>query len=676
MDTTPESERDIADPKPGFRFELYGAHFEVTIVHAGMVRYAATAGGRQHRIQLVEFRKLRRAGLLLPSNDSPPSVEQEAAPVPLSTMSAVESRGTIRTRRYVSAAITELSSPRSLTALVSVIASTSALIEDGKPPSPRTVARWVKKHLENRPLVATGRRSSGNRTLRFTPDVELKFLEALPVYLTPEHRECKDVRDTLIGLLAEGNLLSSDGKPVKVMSLRTVQRRIRKLDPFEVVRARKGPQAALRFARASGTKIISPRPLLFVMIDTHCVDVLVIDPDTGEIIGRPYLVCILDVRTRAIVGFHVSMRAPSAITTLAAMKSMLRRGNHGLPGGVPISVTPDNGVEFANTPVQRLWGHLNCIVEPAQKADPNGKANLESFFRTYERALVHKLTGTTFSNPTERGNYPSADRARFTLTQIRDFTAEWIDSVYHCTVHTQTGRAPAIMFEQEMKGIPTVSLSDEDIDAIVRRPVQCTINDGQVRIDYIDYYSHALRTLEMQGERKVVASIDDDDLNSVLVEHPTERGVLILAESTNPAYTCGLSFDEHRAARKIREGFSQGDLQALGPYAAELSRWHLMKRIHSESVQAAREIQRLRQAARDRASSAKGKAGSVDPSPAVDGSAATALPSPAKLSVPQNILDALTAAPGDTAAIPAPGPDDANQPRPQSIEIDFRRRYR
>jgi len=46
------------------------------------------------------------------------------------------------------------------------------------------------------------------------------------------------------------------------------------------------------------------------------------------------------------------------------------------------------------------------------------------------------------------------------------------------------------------------------------------------------------------------------------------------------------------------------------------------------------------------------------------------------LSVPPHILNALTAATGDTPAIPAPGPDDANQPRPQSIEIDFRRRYR
>jgi hypothetical protein len=101
-----------------------------------------------------------------------------------------------------------------------------------------------------------------------------------------------------------------------------------------------------------------------------------------------------------------------------------------------------------------------------------------------------------------------------------------------------------------------------------------------------------------------------------------------------------------------------------------------MKRIHSESEQASREVKRLRQAALDRASSAKGKAGSVDPSPAVNGSTATAPSSPVDLSAPPNILNALAAASGDAAAIPTPGPDDANQPRPQSIEFDFRRRYR
>jgi len=404
---TTEIETDIPDPKPGFRFTLYGAQFEVSYVHAGMVRYSATAGGRQHRIALTEIRRLHGAGLLLPSDDAPPSADSASALIPHSTMSEVESRGTIRTQRYVSAAIAELRHPRSLPALAPVIATTAALLQDAKPPHPRTVARWVKAHLENRPLTSTGRRSSGNRTLRFSPDVELKFLEALSGYMTREHRDCRDVRDALVGLLAEAKLLTIDGKPVKIMGLRTVQRRIAAIDPFEVAKARHGAQAAARLARASGTKIISPRPLIFVMIDTHYVDLLAVDPETGEVIGRPYLVCILDVRTRAIVGFHVSMRAPSATTTLAAMKSMLLRGNRGLPGGVPIDITPDNGVEFANSSAQRLWAHLNCIVEPAQKADPNGKANLESFFRTYELALVHKIRGTTFSITTERGKSPS-----------------------------------------------------------------------------------------------------------------------------------------------------------------------------------------------------------------------------------------------------------------------------
>src|SRR5690606_23312457 len=115
-------------------------------------------------------------------------------------------------------------------------------------------------------------------------------------------------------------------------------------DPYLILKAKKGSRIAKKSFQASGKSLLSPFALYMVEIDTHYLDVIVIDPKTNIALGRPFLACAIDTHTRAIVGTYISMYPPSATTTLAVIKDMITRPNQDLPGGIPSIIIPDNGV--------------------------------------------------------------------------------------------------------------------------------------------------------------------------------------------------------------------------------------------------------------------------------------------------------------------------------------------
>lgn len=584
-------------PRAGLRFAIHGSEFEVTYVASGMVRYAASAGGKPHRVPCERFMEMQAPGTLQILNGELERLSADGVDRKLPELDQGEMRATIRQARYVEAAVTQLTHPRSLKQLEKLIPILAAEFDDANPPAPRTVAWWVQKYFqESKAVTAFVRRGHlrGNRTLRFSPQIEILITEGIQqVYLQPERRHAKDVMAYVVGKLAEQGLLNAHSAAIKLPSLRTIGRRITELDPYVVAMAKRGKVAADRVARAAGRQILSPRAMHLAQIDTHYLDIVLVDPETGEVIGRPYLVCIIDVYTRAVIGVYISMFPPSATTTLAAVKDMLTRLTRGLPGGVPVRIIPDNGVDFKNSAFVRLCGLLGIIIVPAEVRDPNDKAHIESFFRTLTYSLIQKLSGTTFSCPIDRGDYDSRRRATLMLERLQEHILEWINEVYHKTIHTRIGRAPILAWEDATKGWSAPTFSTEEINAIARWPWQRSLHKGRVLVDGIEYFSHALATLEAMGEVRVTVLVDELDLHTVYVEHPSERGTLILAESTNPDYTLGLTWYAHQETKKIRKGMTNSDLQRLGQYSYLLAWWTLLQKIQTDSTLAKRQIARL-----------------------------------------------------------------------------------
>jgi hypothetical protein len=68
-----------------------------------------------------------------------------------------------------------------------------------------------------------------------------------------------------------------------------------------------------RFAIVPG-ELVAERPLDLVQIDHTEVDVIVVDPEHRQSVRRPWLTLAIDVNSRMVVGYHLSLNEPSAVS--------------------------------------------------------------------------------------------------------------------------------------------------------------------------------------------------------------------------------------------------------------------------------------------------------------------------------------------------------------------------
>jgi len=119
-------------------------------------------------------------------------------------------------------------------------------------------------------------------------------------YLQPE-------RPPLAALQLEVHRRFSE-RSLAVPNYRTVKRRADAVDARIMVRCRDGAKKAReRFGPVSVSTLVPNRALEVVQIDHTPVDVIVVDRENRQPIGRPWLTLAVDVKTRMIAGFHVSL---------------------------------------------------------------------------------------------------------------------------------------------------------------------------------------------------------------------------------------------------------------------------------------------------------------------------------------------------------------------------------
>lgn len=563
----------LLTPQQGFRF-YFQKHpdyiFEIGSITYSTIRYAAIAGGKSFSITSNEFETRYKKGEIL-CVFSPDKL----------MINPKHNSEIHRKERYVISALQTLKSPTSPQHLAKLIEHISTEIKDPNPPSCRTVARWITKYKSfSHNKLCLQDKYVGNHHLRFSPEVYQILNQAInEIYLKPEYRSGKDVLAYMLGRFME------QGIPLEQLpTLRSIQRHIKKLDPYIEFKMKKGSRIAKKKFQAAGKSIISPFALYMVEIDTHYLDLIVIDPKTKLALGRPFLACAIDIYSRAIVGTYINMYPPSAATTLEVIKDMITRPNQKLPGGIPSIVIPDNGVEFKNNALERVCEQLKITLTPSQVGTPNNKPHIERFFSTLTHGIIQKLPGTTFSNPTNRGEYNSSKIAQLTLEQLKQYIDTWIHEVYHRSIHHTTGRSPIIMWQDAIEDIRPSFLTDIDAKILCRRPIERSINHGQVRVDGISYFSHALTTLQAKGIKKVTVLIDDLNLNEVFIIDPDKKDVIIQADSTNQDYTFGLTRVTHLEVQKLKKIQSQSDKQKIGSMSDLYYLYKLMHEIQTNLV--------------------------------------------------------------------------------------------
>ena len=95
---------------------------------------------------------------------------------------------------------------------------------------------------------------------------------------------------------------------------RTIVARLEDIDLQKRAR-RRGEQKIVKATTAVPGVFSAARPLEVVQIDHTKADIFVVDEDTRQPIGRPWLTLAMDVCSRMVTGFYLTMEAPSRLST-------------------------------------------------------------------------------------------------------------------------------------------------------------------------------------------------------------------------------------------------------------------------------------------------------------------------------------------------------------------------
>ena len=103
--------------------------------------------------------------------------------------------------------------------------------------------------------------------------------------------------------------------------------------------------------------------------------------------GWLYLTIILDLFDRRIVGWALSERMHSQVTTIAALQDAVRR-EHPEPGLIFHS---DQGIQYADKGFRKLLKKHKMIQSMSGKGNCYDNAVAESFFRTLKSELIYRV---------------------------------------------------------------------------------------------------------------------------------------------------------------------------------------------------------------------------------------------------------------------------------------------
>jgi putative transposase len=299
---------------------------------------------------------------------------------------------------------------------------------------------------------------------------------------------------------------------------------------------REGRKAARdRFAPAVGS-LEAAWPLSLVQIDHTLVDVIVVDSAKRAPIQRPWLTLAIDVYSRCVAGFHLSLEPPSATSVAlcvahAALPKQQWLDERKIEGAFPASglmsrLHLDNAKEFHSEALRRGCEQYGIAIDYRPVRTPHYGGHIERLIGTM-MGKVHFLPGTTFSNVHVKGDMDPGKTAAMTLDELERWLGNAIAGVDHRTVHRSLNTTPIAAWERGVVGDEKTPASGEpsaiddprrfliDFLPIERRLVR---REG-LQLHSIHYWSDLLSVWIGEPE-KMIIRYDPRDLSRIYLLGP------------------------------------------------------------------------------------------------------------------------------------------------------------
>jgi putative transposase len=395
-----------------------------------------------------------------------------------------------------------------------------------------TLYRWARAYRASGLLssLLPYKPSGGRGKSRLPPAVEQIVTDAIAEhFLTRQQRTARSTSLEVARRCRDAKLPAPNPN--------TVRLRIAAIPNRERLGRRSHRKAARdQYSPRPGVFDSARQPLDLIQIDHTKLDIIVVDEEQRLPIGRPWITLAIDVYSRMVAGFYISLDPPGAIGTglciaHAVLPKEARLAKLGVAGnwpcfGLPSRIHLDNAKEFHGEMLRRACEQYGIALEYRPVAQPHMGGHIERLLGTLMRAL-HELPGATFSRPEQRGQYDSEARAAMTLLEVERWLTEYIVGVYHAKQHRGIHTTPLHHWTNGMIGDPQAAGPvmrrrpvDEERFRLDFLPfVERTIQPYGIAIDGIRYYGDVLRSFigasEAGRKRSFLFRRDPRDISTV-----------------------------------------------------------------------------------------------------------------------------------------------------------------
>lgn len=282
------------------------------------------------------------------------------------------------------------------------------------------------------------------RAKRLGKAVEAIITQAIQThYAQPKRPSMQSLHREVAGLC--------QGAGLTTPSIHTIGARVRASDQLWLVRRRHGAQTGRAARLLTGAHPGAQAPWQRVQIDSTPCDILLVTEGDRRMIGRPNVTFAIDLFSRAVLGFSVSLEAASTLTVATCLAHACLPKDEWLAQrdlprvhwpvwGRPAVLEYDQGPENEARGIQRGLRRYGIDAKIRPKGHPEQHGSIERLIGTMMR-LVHERRGATWSNIAARGASDPAARACLALPELERILTLAIDSYNHAT-HAATGERP------------------------------------------------------------------------------------------------------------------------------------------------------------------------------------------------------------------------------------------
>lgn len=275
------------------------------------------------------------------------------------------------------------------------------------------------------------------------------------------------------------------------------------------------------------------RPLEVIQIDHTLVDLVVVHEETRAPLKRPWLTLAIDVFTRMITGFHLSMDPPSRLSVSLCLLHAVYDKTSWLKereieaswpiAGLPETIHVDNGADFRSNAFIRGCRNegINIIWRPP--GEPHYGGHIERLMGTM-MGEMHLLPGTSFGNPIERGSYDSKKHSAMSLRELECYLGWEIAGGYHERIHSALMRSPAAIWRDHEERVQFRMPHDRMAFWVSFLPEERRkLRPDGVWLHGLPYWSNVLSTDLGGPKRDLLVKYDPRDISRVFVERPSGR---------------------------------------------------------------------------------------------------------------------------------------------------------